>query len=367
VPVFLCHFHFLRDLGKDLMGDQYRIIRERLRRHGPKAELKRLRRELQDRIKTHRTPIERLLFHIEKGTVPSIALLSSLPPDVVLGAFITSALDAEKEGGGYGFPFDRPHYTFYRQLRAVLDATEALQKCGQLDARTKKLYDRAVKAMKPACTDPEIEAAADSIECKAKVFDRLRLAMRIAEPDKGNGLNDDGSNPDIHTIEAGVNDFREAIKADAEQMALPGVPAMLEQIDKYRDRLFRDPIVLQTLDGERLVQPQRTNNILERFFRGLKRAARKRTGHRFTAKTLDNMLPDVPLVANLHDPIYSRILLDGSPTLEHRLARIDRKLVNASLSRARGSRNGLSRKTRATLRKRSVPIRIAIQILENAA
>ena len=34
IPDFICHFHFLRDLGKDLLETDYEAIRLRLRQHG---------------------------------------------------------------------------------------------------------------------------------------------------------------------------------------------------------------------------------------------------------------------------------------------------------------------------------------------
>ena len=39
VPDFICHFRFLRDLGKDLLGAPYDLIRKRLRKHRISAKL----------------------------------------------------------------------------------------------------------------------------------------------------------------------------------------------------------------------------------------------------------------------------------------------------------------------------------------
>jgi len=367
VPIFICHFHFLRDLGKDLMADDYAVIRERLSHHGPKAELKRLHRELRERTEAHCKELDCLLGHIEKGTAPPPELVASLPGDAVLGALVTSAIEAEKQGDGCGFPFDRPHLAFYRQIQAVLPAAATLRDCERFDSNTERLYDRAIKAMRPVCADRQLIAAADRMEREARVFDDLRSAMRIAEPKTHKGLNDDGHDLDIHTIESRVNDFRSTLLDDEELMEKPGYSAMLEQLDKYWGRLFCDPIVLDTPTGKRLVQPQRTNNILERFFRRLNRACRKRTGHQLTAKVLNSMLPDVPLIANLENTTYCRILLDGCQTLERRLARIDRKLVTSSLKEARKTASGLSRNTRAALRRRPAPIEIALLILRQTA
>jgi hypothetical protein len=367
VPVFICHFHFLRDLGKDLMAEDYALVRRRLALHGPKAELKRLERELREHTHDRGRQLETLIEQIENGTEPADELVAAVPANVLLAALIASALEAGIRGDGCGFPFDRPHLAFFRHLQSVLTAVSALRTYAPLDAPTRKLYDRAIKTMQPVCDDAQLAAAAERLERAAAVFDDLRVAMRIAEPRSGKGLNDDGSQLDMQTIEAGVERFRTALSADPQRNALPGIDAMLAQLDKYWNRLFADPVIVQTNDGQRTVQPQRTNNILERFFRDLNRACRKRSGNRLTAAVLDNMLPDVPLVANLDNPDYVELLLDGSQDLAQRLARVDRRTVTASLTQARKPPSGLSRKTRRLLRNKSIPLEIALCILRKTA
>jgi hypothetical protein len=110
---------------------------------------------------------------------------------------------------------------------------------------------------------------------------------------------------------------------------------MIEQIDHYGPKLFADPLVISTPQGPRTVQPQRTNNILERFFRDLKRDCRRKTGCHSLGRTLRTMLPDTPLVKNLQNPEYLKILLDGQPTLEALFAQIDPATVRQELAKAR--------------------------------
>ena len=43
---------------------------------------------------------------------------------------------------------------------------------------------------------------------KAKVFDKLREALRIAMPEGKDGLNDDGDEADLNTIEKQVTESR---------------------------------------------------------------------------------------------------------------------------------------------------------------
>lgn len=93
---------------------------------------------------------------------------------------------------------------------------------------------------------------------------------------------------------------------------------MVAQIDKYGDRLFADPIVGNTPNGSVTIYRQRTNNIIEQFFRDLKRSHRRRTGNNSMSRVLNSMLADTPLVKNLDNPEYmdmpsltARTLLKG--------------------------------------------------------
>ncbi|MBA7551558.1 hypothetical protein ES705_44102 [subsurface metagenome] len=39
-PHYICHFHFLRDLGKDLLEKEYSIIRNTLKKYGVTSQLR---------------------------------------------------------------------------------------------------------------------------------------------------------------------------------------------------------------------------------------------------------------------------------------------------------------------------------------
>jgi len=110
---------------------------------------------------------------------------------------------------------------------------------------------------------------------------------------------------------------------------------MIQQIDAYWEKLFADPIPVHTPNGQVFIQPQRTNNTLERFFRDLKRRSRKKTGTASLTKTLKTILSDTPLVKNLDNEQYLSIILDGCDTLEERFEKIDSTMVVEGLKKAR--------------------------------
>jgi hypothetical protein len=117
--------------------------------------------------------------------------------------------------------------------------------------------------------------------------------MRIAQPDSRAGLNDEGDT-DITTIETRVTRFRHSDEVRELTATTIAYQKMVKQIDKYWDKLFADPIAVVTRTGPVTVQPRRTNNILEQFFRYLKRNGRKRSGNHALTKTLKTMLAQTP-------------------------------------------------------------------------
>ena len=157
---------------------------------------------------------------------------------------------------------------------------------------------------------------------KVKTFNNLREALSIAAPGSKKGLNDDGEGAYIKSIEEKVKRFRNEQMPDSEDYE-----KMAEQMDQYWEKLFADPITVTGPAGQLVVRPQRTNNILERFFRDLKRGARRKSGTVNLNKTLRFMLTDTPIVKNLNNPEYMEVILDGCRTLQERFERIDSRLV----------------------------------------
>lgn len=366
-PVFICHFHFLRDIGKDLMAQDYDTIRKCLRHHGLRAQLRRLQCGSRDVVGSHGGALKSLLAAIESGQNDPV-LACGLSHEALLGVFTTSILEAEDQGDGCGFPFDRPHLLFLRQAQAVMAAVETLLRGSlSMDKSERRQWQRFVDMLRPTCTDSTLVATAASLEEKIRTFDQLRRAMRIAEPGTGAGLNDPGVDVPIRTIEHNVDAFCRQLRADKTRMSRKSYVTMLEQIDQYRGMLFADPIRIRTQQGVRMLQPQRTNNILERFFRDINRSVCKRTGHGVSESFINRMLPDTPLIANLDNPKYVEILLDDCETLVQRLARIDQKQIDMTLTELRRPMTGLDRKVRARLRNKATPAQIVNYVLVNMA
>ena len=322
VPDFICHFHFLRDIGKDFLSSEYDTIRKRLSKHGISAKLHYRAKQLKADLDRRPELIEVLESGLENALLPAEA--RQFMPLLNVYALIQWTLRGKSEGHGYGFPFDRPHLAFAKRIQRLHSEVEKL-KTIQLRGERKdnKPYFKVYLDLEKIIKDRTLWKTVSEIEEKITVFEKLRKAMRIAATSDRHGLNDEGQQGNIRTIEKRLKTFRAWLTRRKDYPQNPAAEKMIAQIDKYWEKLFADPITVETPAGPILVQPQRTNNILEQFFRSLKRANRRRTGNASSSRMLRTILAETPLVRNLENPSYMRILLSGKASLEEVFAEVD--------------------------------------------
>lgn len=318
---FICHFHFLRDIGKDYLEPAYARLRKCLRSHSASSKLHALAREMKQLLNEQSgqdTTIAEAVTsakHLENKELTALASTYSLTIWV---------LEGKRCGNGYGFPFDRPLLDFAERL---LELDQLMPDLLNLLLNNDEPHEKQLifKLVEQACyvaEDADLQQAVDELRWRQRIFDRLRSAMRIAPKEGGKGLNDDGTPDAMTTIRQGVVKFRKYLKDSSELTDDLLSEKMTEQIDKYGNKLFADPITVDSPSGPKLIYPQRTNNILEQFFRGIRRGYRRKTGNNSMHGALQAMLADTPLIKNLDNPGYMEILLDGKESLEKLFAEL---------------------------------------------
>jgi len=333
IPDFICHFHFLRDVGKDLLLDEYTTFQKRLRKLKVRKLLRQRAKHLEHKIDPDSQTIDELMVSIESSVWQTNASSGDIPL-LTTYALIHWVFDYPHQSNGYGFPFDRPYLDFYRRLQKIhrLLAEIIDVHLGSV-SKDNKPYFQVYRTFNEVVKDKRLNALAASLERKAVVFDKLRTAMRIALPEGKNGINDNGDDVDIKSIEEKVTAFRKWLGSNERRKVV--YAKMIAQLDKYWNKLFTDPLSIVTSDGILHVQPQRTNNILERFFRGVKQRGRKKSGMASMSKLLKTALADTPLVQNLGNSEYQKIILNGSENLAERFSQIDAQLVQEEMAEAK--------------------------------
>ncbi len=321
VPEFICHFHFLRDVGNDLLAQENTNLRKLLKPH--RHAIIQLSKGLKRIIENDSDLSDQMTLCKSK---PEEIFSMTLHPKVFTYALLLWIQDARSELAGYGFPFDRHHLVTFKRLETLharLEHFHVKQSCLQ--------FQRLRQILQQAVSDTTMLETIAIMQQHVKVFEELRAAMRIAQPQGKNGLNCCGESTDIKTIKQKVTAFRhnpKLVKAANESTVYQ---KLLSQLDRFWDKLFADPITVNTPQGKISVQPQRTNNILEQFFRKLKTQNRRKGGMQSMTKFLKGTIADSPLVANLQNQAYLDTILAGQPTLAARFAQIDCRLVQKEM------------------------------------
>jgi hypothetical protein len=322
VRVFICHFHWLRDIGKDLLKEDDSFLGSVLRDFEVKTTLSKFSRGFRALIKNSTSLSAYLAVDIEDF------FKQTLPEEVVAHLLIEWIQDYTDDLDGYGFPFDRANVSLVDRMIRVHEHLQRLNI--QEEGHLKKIQEFLHGVL--SCRD--LQDCFRDLNRRILYFESLRAIMRIAPSEGTDGLNDDGEDADMPVMEKELNDFteREDIKRAAETDRC--VRKMLTQIKKYKDRLFTDGIEVTDVNGNKvLIHCERTNNIAERAFRDEKRGHRKRTGNKSMNKILKTMLAETPYVKNLANAEYLKIILNGKKTLAERFAEIDGGKVREAMKK----------------------------------
>lgn len=360
LPDFICHFHFLRDVGKDLLLQDDQTLIKHLRAHNVRAVLRHKAHYLEQKLRQDSEVIVALKASLEHGELRTASL--ERIPALATYTLILWVFESACQARGYGFPFDRPHLEFYRRLQTMHRVLANIMDIRLRDnAKDNRPFIQVKQLLDKVVGDKTLRTLAAGMEEKATVFDKLREALRIALPEGKDGLNDNGDDTDIKTIEKNVGEFRDWLVSDEGRQNT--YVKMIEQIDKYWEKLFADPLVVNTPEGPIILTPQRTNNMLERFFRGEKRRGRKKSGTASLSRTLKAILAETPLVRNLDNDEYYTIILSGCSTLAERFSQIDDKIVREQLRQAQENQEEIAPEVKSMIKQSDLPEKISALFL----
>ncbi|MEW6742878.1 MAG: hypothetical protein AB1486_08970 [Planctomycetota bacterium] len=311
LPIFYCHWHFLADVGKDLLGEHYQRLRTRLRetqaRPKLRQSLKRIDKELGGQRAAARSICERLedpdlLKHNAR----------SLKAAAIAGGMTEWILAAPAAATGQGFPFDLPHLTFYgraRQAAQILDR-DILPKLTGHTPRGERLLYRLRGVLANLLRPASLQRTARRLEDANQLFTRLRDALRLATAGPTRRLNEDSSSAgaaEAREAEQAVTHLREQLRVERKSAPSPdarkGIDIIITHLEKYWNGLFGHCLELPDSD-HRPFMVQRTNNISERFFRANKRFERRITGKTKLNRQVDALPGHALLVFNLNNPDY---------------------------------------------------------------
>ncbi len=332
LPFFYCHWHFLADVGKDLLAESYGCLRERLRQSKIRTKLRCFSKKVDKALGDQKTQARWICQHLE---TPELWKMDtrSLKASAIAAGMTEWILSAPAEGYGRGFPFDLPHLSLYLRARKARDilANNVLEHLKGRTPRGEKHLMRLYGILDCFLKSTALTRTAQKVQEADSLFSRLREALRLAAQGSAKGLNETGcftspeqacqTESEVHRL---LQDLCREREKQLSVTRKKGIDIIVHHLDKYWDGLFGHYLELGDPD-RRYLMVQRTNNISERFFRGVKRFLRRISGKKKLKREVNALGDQALVIFNLKTPAYVKLICGSLDNLAQAFAELSQK------------------------------------------
>jgi len=320
IPILACHYHFLADIGEDLLAkghDQMRVLfrqaeivprlRAFVRQHGDR---------LGSAIAHGREGLRQWLAesHPGQGTPQGQAGLA------VVRSLAQWVLDSRAEGTDQGFPFDVPYLALYDRCLQVESAVAAFLREPPADRQVKRSLERLQQILRPVeCDVPPFLSVSTALTRRLDLFTELRDALRLNATDRKTGVQTEAEQKraSLHDIQRAVTALEASLRArrparGPAKETRQAIDLLLSHLDRHGAHLWGHVITIPAPGGTSIRLVDRTNDCLESYFHGLKHGERRRSGRKILTQDFERLPPAAALAVNLTHADYVEIICRGS-------------------------------------------------------
>ncbi len=301
-PDKICHFHFSRDIGKDILEEQYDLIRKFLIDNKIRTCLRRLADELITEINSGGYDVNITFDSIVNCKLSELRLNKP----VYVYAIVSWILHYYKEGDGLGFPFDLPYVFLYERC---CTARKIIERLILLLAELKTVYKPLIQLKKILmdADNQKIKLVHEKMDYGRKLFSRLRGILRIDAESVplSSVLETDGDEVVLkmeQELEAFKNELYKSLLNDKSKVREKKI--IFDHLERYKDKLFLTNFRVEPNDPLKDIIMERTNNIEEQQFRKFKRNQRRIHGNRDVGHDLNFYGSYLPIAWNLTNDEY---------------------------------------------------------------
>jgi len=378
IGILGCHTHFIKFVGNNLLTSEYHALRQLIRTHNIRADLRRLVKAWGKKIGEE---LSELKTKIEIWITPDQA--QPLPKGYMgiatVRAMAQSTLDYLEDNKNQRFPFVMPYVEFYQRCKTLYQACNFYTNHSETDDSVLKTLKQLVRVLVPVNSDPSFESIDQTLSCRFKLFMELRTALRL-KPDNATKKVTPGVQEPL-SVAKELNDIKKALgkykvslqrlyrrKEPDKENQRQAIDIILKYLDEHEKNLWGHVIQIPKFVGGGVKIICRTNNCLENFNGRLKQEERKRSGRKVLTKDFEDLPEGAPLIKNLKKPDYVAALCGSLENLPVAIAKLDhdervKKKLNPVQSVGIGSSTtSLPKEDRQFVRK----INIAL-LIQNAA
>jgi len=352
--ILACHFHFLRDVGKGLLGDDYEHLRMLIRKLSVRENIRVVIRELRKKCDADDLNFLHSWFDnwLKTGEYPSLPGGSwGMSLVIALGLWV---LDYSSDSQNLGFPFDCQYHNLYKRCQTAGKAIEFFLAEIRLDRHVDKALERLNRAFSPLVNNKDVHKTVHDLEIRVELFNKLRNIFRVEyksfNHDSPNNINSKLTgipiannsysaifDPFEEYMQNQIRIFEEKLKRQYEanhtgRDLKHAIKIILTHLEKHGEFLWGHSLVVKTESSWEIRLVDRTNNILENFFHEMKHGERRRSGHKVLTRDFENIPAAASLAMNLRDPEYVKIICGSLDKLPECFSKIDQSHRNILLN-----------------------------------
>jgi hypothetical protein len=346
IPVLACHLHFLKDIGKDLLNPAYGELRALFRRYKVRPKLRTLSRDIARKLGGEIREAREQVKAWQEQTAATHYIPQGRAGIATVRALTQWILDYGAASTGQDYPFDRPYLDLYDRCMTACRAVDAFIYRNPSDPKVLRTLKRLRRIIAPVASEVPFKQIVRRLRSRAILFDELRDVLRL-EPKPSSSRDKRESRKTLTSDQAaaGLRDIREQLEqlvTSLEKRRPKRGPALdtrnaidliLRHIQDHRDYLWGHVISMPQKIGESIRLVDRTNNILEGFFRGMKHNERRRSGRKILTQDFENLPPEAALTYNLKCSDYVSIVCGSLDRLHEAFAKIDLDRNKTTLER----------------------------------
>ena len=361
ILVLACHYHFLKDIGIDLLKPAHGELRALFRRSNIRPKLRALTRDLGRKIGSEISEAREEVKAWQEQPHSDYIIPQGRAGIATVRTLSQWIIDYHSDSTGQGFPFDRPYLDFYDRSMTALRAINAFLFNHPKDKKVLKTLKRLQRILEPVASEVPFRQITRRLRGRAKLFDELREALRlIPKPSSPQTKTVSNNILTDHQVVTELQDIREELdqlvtslknrrpKCGPAQDTRNAIDMILRHIEDHYDYLWGHVISLSDDMGGGIRILERTNNILEGFFKGMKHDERRRSGRKILTHDFENLPPAAALVYNLNHPDYVSIVCGSLESLPEAFAKLDFEKHQKDLNHEKSTKCDLNQITTQT-------------------
>ncbi len=359
----ICHFHFLRDVGKDIVGPSYDEVRLRLNESKINAELNAIERDILSADSGDRSFAESAI----QGEEPLLRRctrreFAGLEPLIAL-RFVRACRNV-RSSTGFGYPFELPWVRYaeelYRQALEVKACLDVLRERRITPVWLKRIGDVLSPFLPGGKLREDLDPAVQQCLIREKQFAELRRVMRLGWPARAGaplsaqyGVT---SRSEIVKFNEDLRRYRQRLRrrvsSRGQAFRKDGYRVILDHVERYWGSLLLHPSLWRALRWQIV---DRTNNFLETGHRRSKHSLRKSCGRLRIDREYSDYGAYLPVISNLKNPKYVEWVLGEHENLAVEFALLDEAEVARYRERFFEAKHGrLYQAVRSIARKKLV-------------